>query len=267
MVSTGRRCKLIHSGILCSLGKNGEPSIRSKACDKCGELRCKTHCKCGRQGTATGRNAPRLSALAAPKAIAKAAPAPQPKAKAKAASAPQLKAKAQARPDADAQAQLGEPDIHADGEWFDNFLGKLGSTSEVYASAMIIDDPQFCNGLAAELRKTRGFKLTLVVDRQHYNNETSRCQGECLARLKKLGAEVFLGTGHSGTRIYGNAAWTGLMHRKAVVLDSNLCFMGGSNFTKSSRKSREIMAEFTGNAALKVLALIVEAKNTAPEKL
>ena len=50
-------------------------------------------------------------------------------------------------------------------------------------------------------------------------------------------------------------------------LASNLYFMGESNFTESSKKSREILAEFTGNAALNVLALIVEAKNTAPEKL
>ena len=166
-----------------------------------------------------------------------------------------------------AQAPFAEPDIHADGEWFDKFLGKLRSTSEVFASAMIIDDPQFCAGLAAELRKNRGFKLTLVVDRQHYNNETSRYQKARLRELKGLGADVFLGTGHSGTHTHGNAAYTGLMHRKAVVLDSSLCFVGGSNFTKASRKSREIMVEMTGSEVLKVLALIVEAKNTAPETL
>ena len=46
-----------------------------------------------------------------------------------------------------------------------------------------------------------------------------------------------------------------------------LVLHGWVELHKVFKESREIMAEFTGNAALKVLALIVEAKNTAPEKL
>ena len=49
----GRRCTQ-HSK------QPGKPKTISKACQVRGELRCKAHCRCGRNGTAIGRNAPRI---------------------------------------------------------------------------------------------------------------------------------------------------------------------------------------------------------------
>lgn len=270
MVNKGKPCMIKHTQILCTLARKGDgsPSYRSKPCWKCKEWRCITHCKCGREGTARGRHAARLSpvqvAVPKAKAVAKAQAAPKAQPKA----APHPKAKAAPQPvlqPAVVQPAVPEPVVHADDAWFNSFLSKLPTTQEVHASAMMTDDPAFCTGLAAELRKNRGFKVTLVVDRQHYNNATSRFQAPRLQELKKLGALVFLGTGHRGTHLYGDNAYTGLMHRRAVVLDWITCFVGGANITRSSRKSREIMMEISGNAVLKVLALILEAKNTGTQ--
>lgn len=94
MRSKGRECVLLHSNVKCDLARDGSgnPIVLSKKCDKCGEWRCKTHCRCGRTGTAKGRNAARPGkrpkARARPQAAAAAAPAPGP--------APQARAKAAA---------------------------------------------------------------------------------------------------------------------------------------------------------------------------
>ena len=281
MVNKGKPCMIIHTQILCTLARKGDgsPSYRSRPCWKCKEWRCITHCKCGREGTARGRHAARLSpvqaavpkanavakAKAAPKAQPKAAPHPQAKAAPQPVLQPAVAAPQPVLQPAVVQPAVPETKVHADDAWFNSFLSQLPTTEEVHASAMMIDDPAFCTGLAAELRKKRGFKVTLVVDRQHYNNATSRFQAPRLQELKKLGASVFLGTGHRGTHMYGDNAYTGLMHRKAIVLDWITCFVGGANITKSSRKSREIMMEVSGSAVLEVLALILEAKHTGTQ--
>ena len=68
---------IIHSGLQCTLSRKhpGQPISLRAPCTRCHERRCRTHCRCGRTGTAVGRAGGRP----APKAAA----APQPKAKAK----------------------------------------------------------------------------------------------------------------------------------------------------------------------------------------
>ena len=90
--------------------------------------------------------------------------------------------------------------------------------------------------------------------------------------MRRLGAEqrlaeveTFLGTGFRDAA-YGNRGFTGTMHRKIVVVEypavAPVGWMGGANITKSSRKNREGVSEFYGNAVLKLKALIEDAKNT-----
>ena len=52
------------SGRQCTLSRKfpGQPVVCPNRCRVCFEFRCKTHCKCGRDGTALGRNAPRTLA-------------------------------------------------------------------------------------------------------------------------------------------------------------------------------------------------------------
>jgi hypothetical protein len=250
---------LVNSKVLCTLARNGSgnPSYRSSACSKCDEWRCKTHCRCGRQGTAKGRHAARPGV---PAAKAKA------KAKAKAAPAPQPKARAQARP------LVQEPDILTDDKWMDRVVDKLPGASAIYVSSMVIDDPAFCEGLASQLRGGRGFSCILVVDKQVYNQGTgstgSKSQKPRLTELRKLGAEVFLGTGFRLEQ-YGRAGFTGIMHRKIIVVESavgSVGWIGSANITKSSRKNREVVVEMYGTPVVKLKRAIIEAKDNG-EKL
>ena len=53
-------CKPL-DGTPCTLSRKypGQPSQRAFKCGECGEYRCAEHCRCGRNKTATGRNAAR----------------------------------------------------------------------------------------------------------------------------------------------------------------------------------------------------------------
>jgi hypothetical protein len=250
MVNKGTACQITHTKRQCRLARNGsgDPIYLNAACGKCHEWRCKTHCKCGRLKTATGRNAPRpgRTGQAAAKAQAKPkAAAAQPKAQAKAAPAP--------------VARPFTAEVFDDSSWVDQLLERLRRASTVHAASMIIDDPALCGGLAARLREG-GFTCVLVVDKLHYKDKSSRFQEQRLQELKRLGATVFLAQGFSGSGSYA-----GLMHLKAIVLDSSLAFAGGANFTKAARKNRELMFKFTGSAVANILSSIKDAKESGQQ--
>ena len=57
----------------CTLGKRGVVQLRGK-CKRCTEKRCRSHCRCARQGTLTGRECARVGAAAKAKAKAESAP-------------------------------------------------------------------------------------------------------------------------------------------------------------------------------------------------
>ena len=69
--SKGVLCKPL-KGELCTLF-NGGPSVRSVKCKRCAEYRCAQHCRCGRRGMATGRNAPRNQQAVTERALQRAA--------------------------------------------------------------------------------------------------------------------------------------------------------------------------------------------------
>ena len=67
MPAKSRRCLGVINGTLkCTLARNGSkaPIVVTRACRRCREWRCRTHCRCGRQGHLQGRQAARPGAPA-----------------------------------------------------------------------------------------------------------------------------------------------------------------------------------------------------------
>lgn len=175
MPSNGRRCEGdLRTGADCELKKDGsgEKCTLNSACDKCREWRCKTHCRCGRQGTATGRSAARSRS--------------RPQAKAK--------AKPQARP---AQPQevvalrpRGRPaslatDVFDDGSWRARLLEDISGASSVLVASYTYDDPDFQAAFLKRLRGRAGFSLELMVDLQTFEARTCRHQRPRLLELQR----------------------------------------------------------------------------------
>lgn len=142
----------------------------------------------------------------------------------------------------------------------DKLLQKLPSTSEVHVASMIIDDLTICEALATRLRRGN-FSCSLVVDKQHFEEEQSRYQKSRLQKLQQLGAKVFVATGsaHSGSR------YNGSMHMKNVVLDSSVAFSGSANMTAASRKNFETTLMLTGPPVAKILRSIKSAQSSGSQ--
>ena len=173
MPSKARRCKGdLDTGEDCDLKKDGsgEACTLNSACDKRREWRCKAHCRCGRQGTATGRSAARSR------------------------SRPQAKAKAQARP---AQPQevvalrpRGRPaslatEVFDDGSWRAKLLEDISVASSVLVASYTYDDPDLQAAFLKRLRGRAAFSLDLLVDLQTFEARTCRHQRPRLLELQR----------------------------------------------------------------------------------
>lgn len=65
-------CKPLEGKCKLSRTRAGLPVVCSKKCLKCGEYRCRSHCRCAREGTAVGRCAPRSLAAQTQRTLEKA---------------------------------------------------------------------------------------------------------------------------------------------------------------------------------------------------
>ena len=262
MVAKGRQCKQI-DGCACTKARNGsgEPCVVNRACDKCREWRCKSHCRCGRLKLLKGRNQARPGSRREAESTATEARAA---------------VRAAAAPDAVPLVQIARPsgrpsplsfDVFTDSSWMDAFLGELKKASSVQLASFIFDDPECSSGLARRLKASRSsFSCDMVVDKSHFESRTSVYQRPRLLELKTLGANVSLADGFDTSRLYGPRGKKGIMHLKAVVLDGRVAFTGGCNMTKSSRGNRELTFRVTGPPVKKILQAILAAMRSG-EKL
>lgn len=209
--SKGRPCKQL-GGRLCRLHtkRPGEPMLLSRACPRCQEWRCRSHCLCGRTGQAAGRSAPRpgrvtVAAPARPQAIS------------------ERRRRPVGAPSAAGAELLSKPD------WWSRCLADVAHASEVEIASYMFDEKEFCGLLAKRLgKRTCTFRLRICVDRGSFSGGVPRKQRESLRKLRELGAEVFLCKG---------AGTLGLYHRKGLVADRRYFYTGTANFTTHSRSS------------------------------
>ena len=211
----------------------GERATISGACTICGERRCRSHCACGRAGTAVGRNAPRVGEgrRAAPPAVPEGI------------GLPQTIALPVGRP-----AHLSVEMLDED-SFFQDVMTELRAGEEVFASTFMYDDPRLHDLLLSRLGNIRReFKFELIVDRQATEGGTCRHMRPRLRELKRAGADIWTCDGHNHREIYGAGASTlyGHVHVKAIVVDRRVAYIGSMNLTRSARANREIMFKIRG---------------------
>jgi phosphatidylserine/phosphatidylglycerophosphate/cardiolipin synthase-like enzyme len=216
-----------------------------KQCATCREWRCKSHCRCGRQGTALGRRAPRQAVA---KAKAKAAP--------RAVTAPRAAASSSSSSSSSPQVVFNES------TWLQQCLKEMQNAATVQIASLVFDEPSFSTALLKLLRGPRPFTCRVVVDKDCFYKRVSTGQRPRLLELQKAGALVRLATGHSGTDVFGPRAKGGMMHLKAVVLDGNVVFSGSANVTRASLANRELVFRLVGPDVKPVLEAVADAFRT-----
>jgi len=229
---SGRACRS-------SRAQPGQRATIKGPCPKCKESRCRFHCRCNRAGVAVGRSAPRGA-----RARVAFVPAGAPDVFRQPSSSLPI-----GRPAALSVQLLDES------TFFDDLFAELDGASEVHAATFQYDHPELHRRFLRCLRG--GMHLDLVVDRQ----VISTCRGmkTRLEELKKAGGKVWLRDGHNHQSVYGPAGGhlTGHMHKKIVVIDKRVGYLGGMNLTRSALTNGEAMCKFKGPFVQKLLEAVL----------
>ena len=178
----------------------------NKACAKCKEWRCKkAHCRCARQKAAAAAAA--AAASSTPRTAAATShetPAPV------------------GRP---AALDVKMLDI---GAWWQQLVQDVGRASVLFLSSYMYDDKTLHDALLKQLRA--GCEVCILIDKSAFDSGKPYEQRSRLAALEKLGAQVWLCRGPGRM---------GIHHKKAVVVDRRVAYVGGSNLTWKSRNNGE----------------------------
>ena len=158
--SHSRSCVLL-DGRKCQRSQDGKqkPIGLNAPCPKCGEWRCRAHCKCGREGTAKGRYAPRDGK----------GPVMKKASKRKVKRSKKKKAKVNARPRGEVQVTLpvGRPAlvdfvVISDNSWRPPAFAEIMESSVVLLASLVYDDPDLHKVLLRRLKQSSEFECQVV---------------------------------------------------------------------------------------------------------
>ena len=190
-------------------------------CTHCGQQRCRTHCRCARDGTASGLAMGRPSAAALAKATAKA----QPKQAAAPRPAPAPLAVAPVGRASPLQVEVMDPEA-----WWTSLLQTVRGSTSIIVATYTYDHPDLTRTLLGRLADASNFDLLLLVDKEMFEARTTYHEHARLDSLRRGGATVELCRGH-GPR--------GSFHKKILIADRRTAYLGSANFTKKSEDNDE----------------------------
>ena len=224
----------------CTLSRDGEknPISLNKACARCGQWRCKTHCACGQAGELTGqkRGRPPVDARAMPRDMI-AETSPQ-----EATEKPNLSS---LHP-VGRRSPLSVETFVADPSWWERALEETKHASHIMVSSFLYDEPSLQAMLKQRLQSRSACNVSVLIDEAEYKARRARHQRPRLMELRDLGAAVYLCQGGECKALFGQNSYLGNYHVKALILDRRVMYTGSSNMTLSSRKNIELMFRMTG---------------------
>lgn len=232
----GKEKKSASKGTLCkaspqcklSRARPGTQVVMSKPCAKCGDWKCRAHCRCARQGNLSGHQQSRTEAATSHATAVH----PQPVAPVGRAPAPSTQMLADAR------------------EFFSMACKDIEQASEVEAATYQHDNTQLYKVLLKRLegRKRRPFKPNIYVDREQLKIcDKKKIPKEMKSRLVSLrtnGASVFVCRGKGKFGSY---------HPKGLVIDRKYLYYGSPNLTDKSTDNDEWPFRSTGKVMGQVL--------------
>ena len=222
------------------------------------------HCKCGRQGTASGRHAPRSFNTM------EHAPTWTPVAQhAQVALDAQVAQDAQIAQVARVQLPVAMPpkltvETFAGKPWHNRALQDINqASSSVTVASYIYDHPQLHKAIMRQLNGKPGFKCDVYVDKSQFELGGAKRMGQMLRGLANAGADVYLCVGSSNQAKFGQPGHNGSMHMKAILIDHQIAYHGSANFTWSSEKNFELVMRMMG-PPVQDIAEAVEALKACP---
>ena len=224
---TGARCR-------CSRARPGEAISIRGPCTRCHERRCKTHCRCGRQGTATGRSAARPSRILG---VLRAAPVPR-------------LANFAARP-VGAPAALGFQVLSVSLWWASLLKEVKKASSEILVASYIFDHPALTRALVQKLSGRDAFAVVVLVDKEQFDTRACYHQRPRLAELHAAVAAVYLCRGNPPL---------GSFHTKTVCIDKRSAYFGSANLTKKSADNDELTTRVVGTPVADILSRVEAAR-------
>ena len=234
--TSGRPCKASRS-------KPGQKVCINGSCSVCKEPRCKSHCLCGRQGTAVGRAAARPGhGVRAVDVVSAAVPTP---------CIPT--APVSVLPAVSVEVLEGD-------SWFTRLATDLRQAATVVLGSYTYDEPEIQAILERRLR-SRACNVEIFVDKEEFDKGTTRHERSRLVVLQKLGAVVRKCKGKPRSKVYGSyARGYGHFHKKVVIIDKQILYHGSANCTRNSRCNDESVLRLKGHPVMTVLLNLAEAR-------
>jgi hypothetical protein len=222
-------CRGVFGGAPCALSRanpGGPIQIRGR-CSRCNERRCRSHCRCARNGWVTGWQAGRPGPKAAPKAIAKA------KAKAFAAPPPPPPPPPVIAPIA--VPPVGRPaalamEVLPKGPWMQRMLVDIDCAQDIIVASPWFDRKDVTDALVH--RMGSGAAVTVLVDSAAFRERSCFRMRPRLMELFRAGADVYLCRGSPPF---------GIFHIKAVCTDRRVLYLARAT---SRRKCRPTSSYF-----------------------
>ena len=230
VLGTDKKCKLSR------VTPGGPISIRGK-CVKCGERRCRAHCRCGRTGSARGRAAARSKRAVTATATA---------------------ATSNAEHDnAVVVGPIGRPSalgvsILSIGIWWQQMMKDVEIASDIMLASYTYDHSSLTALLIRRLQGRAAFSVTVLVDKESFDKGDAPRERPRLRALREAGARIFM---CRGTPPFGR------MHVKAICIDRRTVYTGSANFTNKSASNLEMVMRMVGPPADDIKAQLADIQN------
>ena len=187
--SKGMRCLgVLRSAQKCKQARDGSGAVwLNKPCLRCGEQRCKAHCRCGRRGETTGCRTGSSSSSSSAASAAPLAPAP-------------------------IDNPVGRPSFStsyillAGPKWWKAVIADVQAAEEVVLGTYMHDDAKLHEVLMKKLQGRSAFSLTVLVDQEALATNTPKQQRSRSRALHSCNAKVYLCKG-DGPKVSGVASW------------------------------------------------------------
>lgn len=228
------------------MARNGGAISMRYPCSNCGQLRCRSHCQCVRDGILLGAERGRPAPRAAARAKAKA------KAQPKAAAAPPAPPVLAAAPVGRAPALQAE--VMDAAAWWASLLQTVRHASRVVVASYVYDHPRLTQTLLQRLGDSSSFELVILVDKEMFEQRSAYYERPRLDSLRRAGAVIELcrGSGRLGS-----------FHKKVLVADRRTAFLGSANFTLKSEDNDELLLLLRGPPVQDILRDLEQRKGVA----
>ena len=260
MPSKGKQCKPVDAATApCKRSRDGQhkPIVLNKACPRCNEWRCKAHCKCGRNGEAKGRHAPRGSKPLASSNAPQSMPTCSVHRHNSAVQLPLANPQPTEPPIQHAQLVV---DTLVGKHWISKVVEDIGKSSTVTIASYSFDHPVVHRALMDRLKGHDKFTCEILVDKEQYETGGSSYMAPRLRSLQKAGALIFLCHGPARTKRGRKASTHGSMHLKLMLVDGEIAYHGSANYTLAAERNWDCVVRLVGHPVIDMLGMLVALK-------